>query len=49
MNSPSILNNSQFEVHDKGILANARSLLDKAGTRAQMLDEVLAAVKRNEE
>lgn len=40
--------NDQFEVHDPAILANARAILDKAGNYAQMAQEVVSAVKRNE-
>lgn len=40
--------NDQFEVHDPAILANARAILDKAGNHAQMAQEVVSAVKRNE-
>ena len=39
----------QFEVHDPAILENARTILDAAGSPAQMAQEVLAAVGRNEE
>ena len=39
----------QFEVHDKEILANARSLLNQADGPAGMAQEVLDAVVRNEE
>ncbi len=42
-------NKEQFEVHDPAILANARAVLDAAGTHAQMAQEVVNAVKRNEE
>ena len=38
----------QFEVHDPAILANARSILDQAGSPAGMAREVVAAVDRNE-
>lgn len=39
----------QFEVHDNEILANARSILDAAGGPSGMVEEVVAAVERNEE
>lgn len=40
---------SQFEVHDPDVLANARSLLDSVSGPAEMAQEVLKAVSRNEE
>jgi glycine hydroxymethyltransferase len=39
----------QFEVHDPEILAQARRILEAAGSPDKMAGEVLAAVKRNEE
>lgn len=38
-----------FEVHDSAILANARAILDAAGSAKGMAESVLAAVSRNEE
>ena len=49
MKPTSDLDEGQYEVHDRNILINARLLLNEAGTRARMRDEVLAAVGRNEE
>ena len=49
MNPTSNLAEGQLEVHDRDVLANARSLLNDAVTRARMLEEVTAAVERNEE
>ena len=40
---------SQFEVHDAGILAHARTILDACSSPAEMQEAVLAAVTRNEE
>ncbi|MEM7115734.1 MAG: aminotransferase class I/II-fold pyridoxal phosphate-dependent enzyme [Chloroflexota bacterium] len=40
---------TQFEVHDPTILANARAILDAAGGPAGMAQEVVAAVARNDE
>lgn len=40
---------TQFEIHDPAILANARRILDAAGSPQQMASEVVAAVQRNEE
>lgn len=42
-------NSPQFEVHDAGILENARAILEKAGSAKDMADAVLRAVQRNEE
>ncbi|MGB1287043.1 MAG: serine hydroxymethyltransferase [Aggregatilineales bacterium] len=39
----------QFEVHDSEILTNARAILDAAGSPANMAQEVVDAVSRNEE
>jgi glycine hydroxymethyltransferase len=39
----------QFEVHDAAALAQARALLDACGSPAEMAQEVVAAVQRNEE
>lgn len=39
----------QFEVHDPKILAHAKSVLDTAGSYAEMAKEVVNAVNRNEE
>lgn len=39
----------QFEVHDKEILANARLILEQAAGPAEMAQEVLNAVARNED
>ena len=38
-----------FEVHDQNVLANARAILDAAGSGKGMADAVVAAVTRNEE
>src|SRR5512139_2376245 len=43
-----IMSNSQFEVHDPEILAQARAVLDACRTGKAMEEAVLAAVKRNE-
>jgi len=43
---PAIYDNS-FEVHDKGVLATARALIDKAEEPAAIGREILAAVERN--
>lgn len=40
---------SQFEVHDPAILAQARAVLDACATPAEMAQAVVAAVARNEE
>lgn len=40
---------SQFEVHDREILAGARAILEATSTGKEMADAVVAAVKRNEE
>ena len=40
---------TQFEVHDSAILANARAIVDAAGSGQEMANAVLAAVQRNEE
>jgi glycine hydroxymethyltransferase len=40
---------TQFEVHDPEILANARTILEAAGSHAEMAQEVVKAVNRNEE
>jgi glycine hydroxymethyltransferase len=39
----------QFEVHDPGILAQARAVLDACASGREMQDAVVAAVRRNEE
>jgi glycine hydroxymethyltransferase len=38
-----------FEVHDRQLLANARTMLDQAGSPQKMADCVLNAVRKNEE
>ena len=40
---------SSFEVHDPEILAQARAVLDACPTGKEMQDQVLAAVRRNEQ
>ncbi|MEZ4711320.1 MAG: serine hydroxymethyltransferase [Caldilineaceae bacterium] len=40
---------TQFEVHDPAVLANARAILDAAGSGREMAAAVVAAVQRNEE
>jgi glycine hydroxymethyltransferase len=40
---------TQFEVHDPEILANARAILEAADSHAEMAQEVVKAVNRNEE
>ncbi|MEZ4656300.1 MAG: aminotransferase class I/II-fold pyridoxal phosphate-dependent enzyme [Caldilineaceae bacterium] len=40
---------TQFEVHDPAVLANARAILDAAGSGQEMAAAVVAAVQRNEE
>src|SRR5215469_5119220 len=40
---------TQLEVHDPGILANARAILDACSSPEEMQEAVLAAVSRNEE
>lgn len=40
---------AQFEVHDPATLASARALLDACRTPAEMAQEVVAAVQRNEQ
>ncbi len=40
---------SSFEVHDPEILAQARAVLDACSTGKEMQDQVLAAVRRNEQ
>lgn len=41
--------NSSFEVHDPEILAQARAVLDACPSGKEMQDQVLAAVRRNEQ
>lgn len=43
------MTDSQFEVHDKQVLAQARDILDDSSSAAEMADAVLAAVDRNEQ
>ena len=38
---------TQFEVHDSAILANARAIVDAAGSGQDMANAVLASVHRN--
>jgi len=40
---------SDFDVHDRQLLANARAMLDDAGSPKKMADYVLNAVRKNEE
>jgi glycine hydroxymethyltransferase len=40
---------SDFDVHDRQLLANARAMLDDAGSPKKMADHVLNAVRKNEE
>jgi glycine hydroxymethyltransferase len=49
MSETSYVHNSEIEVHDPAILENARAILDNADSPAEIAEEVIAAVKRNEE
>ena len=40
---------SEIEVHDREILENARTILNNVDSPEEMAEEVIAAVKRNEE
>ena len=42
------MSESQFEVHDAQILAQARAILDACRSGTAMQDAVIAAVRRNE-